>query len=56
MKIELSCRRCGSNRFKLDEAVNDAAVVVCEECGHEIGTLGKIKEEVAERVLANARR
>lgn len=54
MRIELSCTACGKNRFSFPEAGGDAAVVTCEECGHVVGTLGALKEQVAETVLGKA--
>ena len=55
MRIELNCRECGSNRFRLDRDLDDEAQVDCEDCGHKIGTLGELKRQVAEEVLKHAR-
>lgn len=54
MRIELNCRKCGSNRFKLDGNPADEAHVQCEDCGHMIGTMGELKRQVAEEVLKRA--
>ena len=51
MRIELNCAVCGENRFSLGEQVSDACRVHCSECGHDIGTLGDLKERIAEEVL-----
>ncbi len=56
MRIELACRHCGSNDFRLDEAANDSALVACGECGRTFGTLGDIKEDVARTVMNAARK
>lgn len=54
MRIELFCAECGSNRFSLTEADSDSSKVSCEDCGHEIGTMGDLKRKVADAVLASA--
>lgn len=51
MKIELTCAECGKNRFSIADAVTDDAVIHCEDCGHEIGTLRDLKQRVASAVL-----
>lgn len=54
MRIELSCRACGHNRFSFPETGGDEALVICTDCGHEVGTVGQLKEQVAETVLSRA--
>ena len=51
MRIELNCAACGSNRFSLDQGNSDRSLIICEDCGHEVGTLAKLKQMVAEEVL-----
>lgn len=51
VRIELNCADCGGNRFSFDHGNADGSLVLCEDCGHKIGTLGKLKEMVAEEVL-----
>jgi len=51
VRINLTCRECGGNRFTLDRALNDLSRVDCEDCGHKIGTLAQLKKQVAEEVL-----
>ncbi|MFD1613091.1 hypothetical protein ACFSCW_14895 [Sphingomonas tabacisoli] len=51
MRIDLTCRVCGGNRFTLDQQLDDCSRVECEDCGHEIGTLGELKAQVAAEVL-----
>ena len=55
MRIELKCRECGGNRFKLDQDADDDAHVECDDCGHKIGTVGELKRQVANEVLKHAR-
>jgi uncharacterized Zn finger protein len=50
MRIDLSCAECGKNRFSLTEAQNDACMIRCEDCGHEVGTLGELKRHFAAAV------
>lgn len=54
MRIEISCSACGSNRFSLTEASSDSSVVSCNDCGHEIGTLGDLKQKIADEVMRRA--
>ena len=54
MRIELNCRECGGNRFKLDGNTADETHVECEDCGHMIGTMAELKQQVAEEVLKRA--
>jgi hypothetical protein len=50
MRIDLSCAECGKNRFSLSEVEIDACMIRCEECGHEVGTLGELKRHFAAAV------
>lgn len=54
MRIELNCVVCGSNRFSLDRDVEDDSKVSCEDCGHEIGTLGQLKKRIADEVISRS--
>ncbi len=56
LKIDLSCGECGSNRLDIPAQANDDSPVVCEECGHALGSLGDVKSKVEEAVLRGARR
>ena len=40
--IDLSCRKCGSNRLRFPDA--DADPVVCEDCGTAGDSLGAVKK------------
>jgi hypothetical protein len=51
MRIEFNWAECGRNRFSLDQGNSDRSLIICEDCGHEIGTLAKLKRLVAEEVL-----
>jgi uncharacterized Zn finger protein len=54
MRIDLSCAECGENHFCLDTVEDDNAVITCQECGHVVGTLAEVKQQVAQQVLASA--
>jgi uncharacterized Zn finger protein len=54
VRIELNCRECGSNKFALGRPLADDALVRCLNCGHEIGTMAALKEQVAAEVLKRA--
>jgi hypothetical protein len=51
MRIELNCAECGSNRFSLDQGNSDRSLIICQDCGHEIGTLAKLKQMLADEVM-----
>lgn len=51
LRIELNCVGCGGNRFSLDQGNSDRSLVICEDCGREIGTLGSLKSRMAEEVI-----
>ena len=54
MRINLACAECGDNHFRLDTVESDETLITCQACGHVIGTLGDVKERVAEEVMAHA--
>lgn len=51
MRIDLTCEACGDNRFSFPRDGGDDAVVTCGECGHVVGTIGAMKDEVIQAVL-----
>lgn len=55
MRIEINCASCGSNNFQLREAQTDDCVVSCADCGHVLGTMGELKEKLADEVGRRAR-
>jgi uncharacterized Zn finger protein len=56
MRIELACAACGKNRFVFPEGGDDSTIVACEDCGHIIGSMGELKQAVAEAVISKSRR
>lgn len=46
--------KCGSNRFSLNRGIHDRSLINCEDCGHEIGTLERLKQMVAAQVLKHS--
>ena len=54
MRIELNCAVCGENSFNLEGGQSDGTLILCANCGHEIGTLKQLKDRVAEEVLSRA--
>jgi hypothetical protein len=53
--IELNCPACGNNRFRYPDAAGDAPIL-CETCGHSLGTFDQLKERMAEEVLSRRKR
>lgn len=51
MKIEISCAMCGRNRFNLSTAQRGTSIIICEDCGHNLGTLRELEQRVADEVL-----
>lgn len=56
MRIELTCAVCGNNRFAFPEGGGDDAIVVCEDCGHVVGSMDDVKQAVAEAVITKSRK
>jgi uncharacterized Zn finger protein len=54
MRIELNCAECGKNSFDLGRGAGDDSLIRCQSCGHEIGTMGELKERVAAEVTKRA--
>lgn len=54
MRIELTCAVCGNNRFALDGDIANEAYVKCADCGHNIGTMGELKQRIADEVMKRA--
>ncbi|HEX8261448.1 MAG TPA: hypothetical protein VF547_01085 [Allosphingosinicella sp.] len=51
LKIDLSCGECGSNRLDIPGQDRDDCPILCEECGHALGSLGDLKARVEQAVL-----
>ncbi len=51
LRIDLSCSRCGGNRLDIPGQAGDDSPVVCEDCGHALGSLGDLKAKVERAVL-----
>jgi len=56
MRIDLACNVCGKNRFVFPEGGGDDEIVSCEDCGHIVGSMGALKQAVAEAVVSNTRK
>lgn len=56
MRIELKCAECADNSFSIIQGMEDDAIVSCSECGHEIGTMRELKEQLAAEVMKHAHR
>jgi len=54
MKIDLRCRECSGNHFRIDTAQHDEAIITCQECGHQVGTLAEVKQQVIAQIEASA--
>jgi len=48
--LDLTCRKCGSNRIAFNQAVSDACEVLCEECGYRVGTYGELQQAVVDQL------
>lgn len=55
MKIELKCAACTGNNFEFGGAQTDDCLIACADCGHVIGTMGELKERLAEEVIRHSR-
>ena len=52
MRIELNCLMCGGNRFIYPLKLTDQSLIVCDDCGHEVGTVAELQQKVIQE-LAN---
>ena len=50
MRIELNCAKCGGNRFVYPVKLTDDSVIVCGDCGHEIGTVAELQQKVIDEL------
>lgn len=51
LTIDLSCGECGGNRIRIPALATDDSAIVCEDCGHRLGSLGELKLQVERAVL-----
>lgn len=56
MPLDIHCPECGSNNLRLNGAEADDSVIACGECGHVLGTLETLKDEVSDFVIGQMRR
>jgi hypothetical protein len=49
--LKLECNKCGGARIKLADEATDDAMLVCQDCGENLLTLGDLKAEVARRAF-----
>jgi uncharacterized Zn finger protein len=56
MRIELACAECGKNNFAFPDGGGDNAIVSCGDCGHILGSMGDLKQAVAEAVITKSRK
>jgi hypothetical protein len=49
--IELNCQGCGGNRFNYPNSIHDESPILCESCGHSLGTFSELKQRVADQVV-----
>jgi uncharacterized Zn finger protein len=56
LRVDLSCGQCGSNRLAIPAEADDDSLIVCEECGHALGSLGELKSRVEKAVLRGGAR
>jgi hypothetical protein len=50
MKIELSCGRCGGNRFDYPMVLRDDAMINCVDCGYTVGTVAELQHKVIQQL------
>ena len=52
--ITINCPHCGGNHFGFPERGDDDSEVTCQDCDRVVGTLGDLKNEVAQRVIGSS--
>lgn len=53
ISLEIHCDRCGSANLSFGDG-GDGAAVRCNDCGLDHGTVGALKEELVEHLLAQS--
>lgn len=54
MKIELNCLMCGGNRFIYPAKLTDDSLIICDDCGHEVGTLADLQQKVIQELASRS--
>ena len=52
--VELHCGQCGSANLSLPAREDEAARILCNDCGAEQGTLAELREELFACALAQS--
>ena len=53
ISLEIHCDRCGSANLAFGDGA-DSAVIRCNDCGLDHGTVGALKGELVEQLLAQS--
>ena len=48
--VELHCGRCGSANYSLPGGIEEAATLLCNDCGEEMGRVGDLFDELLVQV------
>jgi len=55
MTPELNCSKCGGNRFRYPRSIHDETPIICEDCGHSVGSFAELKQRMSAAVLRKRR-
>jgi hypothetical protein len=51
VSVEIHCELCGSANYSIGAGAGDDAPIQCNDCGADQGTLGELKDALAQQAL-----
>ncbi len=51
--VEMHCSQCGSANYSLTGGTKPEALIHCNDCGREMGSVGALHDELLDRIVAN---
>jgi hypothetical protein len=54
VSIEVHCASCGSANYSLPSGMEPGSVLMCNDCGRNMGSIAHLKDEVLGQVAAHS--
>ena len=54
VSVEVHCSKCGSANYSLPSGSGPSSLIVCNDCGRQLGTLGSLVDELLAQVAAHS--
>lgn len=51
VSVEIHCEACGSANYSLPGSESDDAIVRCNDCGADQGSIGQLKAALVQQIL-----